>query len=101
MPVFVLSKAKRKDKKYTIYSVEDKKSVSFGAKGMSDMRLHKSEDRKKLYLDRHRDNEDWTKSGILTAGFWSRWLLWNKPTLRESIDDVEKRFSIHIKTSWK
>jgi hypothetical protein len=34
----------------------------------------------------------WGKSGIDTAGFWSRWLLWNKPTIKESYDDIKRRF---------
>ena len=48
--------------------------------GYSDYLKHKDVDRMKLYTDRHRKNENWTKSGIKTAGFWSKYLLWNKPT---------------------
>jgi hypothetical protein len=40
------------------------------------------------------DNENWLKSGIDTAGFWSRWLLWNKPTIKESYMDIKKRFNL-------
>lgn len=40
--------------------------------------------------------ENWTKSGIDTAGFWSRWVLWNKPTLAASVADTEHRFGIDI-----
>jgi len=29
------------------------KTVAFGAKGMSDYTIHKSEDRKQLYIGRH------------------------------------------------
>ena len=32
-----------------------------------------------------------------TPGFWSRWLLWNKPTLAASIQDAQRRFSIRIR----
>ena len=32
------------------------------------------------------------------AGFYSKLVLWNKPTLKESIDDINKRFkSLNIK----
>jgi hypothetical protein len=51
--------------------------------------------RKQNYILRHKSNED--SSNILTAGFWSRWLLWNKPTLRESITDIERNFGVQIK----
>ena len=39
-----------------------------------------------------KNNEDWNKSGTKTAGFYSKHVLWNKPTLKESIDDINKRF---------
>jgi hypothetical protein len=34
-------------------------------------------------------NENWSKSRIETAGFWSRWLLWNKSTIKESYKDIK------------
>ena len=52
---------------------------------------------KNRYNNRHKINEDWTKNGIFTAGFWAKWILWNKPTLQESVADVEKRFYFKIK----
>jgi hypothetical protein len=77
--------------KYYIINKEGKK-ISFGAVGYSDFTKHKDEDRKKLYILRHEKNENWTKSGIDTSGWWSRWLLWNKKTIKESYDDIKKRF---------
>jgi len=68
--------------------------VRFGAAGMSDYTKHKDEDRKQRYLDRHKAREDWTKSGILTPGFWSRWVLWNLPSFRDSVADVRSRFDL-------
>ena len=55
------------------------KTVSFGAAGYSDMTQHKNPDRKSNYIRRHEKNENWSKDGIKTAGFYSRWVLWNKP----------------------
>ena len=66
----------------------------FGQAGASDMTQHKNEARKILYINRHKNNENWSKSGADTAGFWSRWLLWNKPTIKESYMDIKKRFNI-------
>jgi hypothetical protein len=72
-----------------------RKIIHIGAKGYSDfIESGGDEDKKRSYITRHKVNEDWTMSGIQTAGFWSRWLLWNKETLKESIDDVKKRFQI-------
>ena len=56
----------------------------------------RTEKERQNYIARHKVRENWNKSGIHTAGFWSRWILWNKPTLQESINDVEKRFNIKI-----
>ena len=68
------------------------KTVKFGAFGMSDFTKNRDEERKKRYLDRHREREDW--NDILTSGAWSRWLLWNKPTIRESLTDLKTRFDL-------
>ena len=88
------SKAKGK-KMFVRLSDGDKvKTVHFGAKGFEDYTTHKDESRKLRYLSRHKSGEDWGKSGVYTAGFWSRWVLWNKPTITESIADVKSRFNI-------
>jgi hypothetical protein len=75
----------------------DGKTVHFGAKGMSDYTKHKDSERKQRYIDRHARRESWSKSGLKTAGFWSRWLLWNKPSLSASIANIEQRFGIDIR----
>ena len=90
-----LQKSKLKDKKFSV-TIENK-TVNFGAKGYSDYTIHKDKERMIRYENRHRAREDWTKSGIKTAGFWAKWLLWNKPSLEESIKDTEKRFGIKIR----
>ena len=84
-------KSDKPEKKYYIIT-KDNKRVYFGAAGYSDMTQHKNEGRKNRYILRHEKNEDWSKSGIDTAGFWSRWLLWHKPTIKESYEDIKKRF---------
>ena len=89
-----LSRSSNPRKKYMV-KVKNK-TVHFGAKGMSDYTIHKDLERKQRYIDRHRLREDWTKSGIDTAGFWSRWLLWGEPTLRESIRKIEDKFGLKI-----
>lgn len=69
-------------------------NIKFGAKNYSDYTKHKDPERKKRYIARHKSRENWTKSGILTSGFWSRWILWNKPTLQESIKNTKEKFNI-------
>jgi hypothetical protein len=70
-----------------------KKTTHFGAAGMSDFTLNKDPERKKLYIIRHCKNEDWNNP--VTAGALSRWILWNKQTLKSSIDDYKKRFKFY------
>ena len=65
------------------------KKVYFGASGYSDFPTHKDEARKQRYINRHKNNEVWSKSGIDTAGFWSRWILWHLPTIKESYNDIQ------------
>lgn len=93
MPKILLTKSDKADKKWMVI-LPDGKKVRFGGAGYSDFTIHKDPERKERYIDRHKAREDW--EDWKTAGFYSRWLLWNKPTLRESIADTNKRFNIHI-----
>ena len=87
----IIKKSNKPDKKFDAV-INGKKTVSFGSKGMSDYTLHKDDDRKNRYIQRHRANEDWNKSGIDTAGFYSRWVLWNKKTLQSSVNDLNDKY---------
>lgn len=100
--------------------------VEFGAKGYSDYTLHKDPLRMERYVDRHggegtrftdpkkvhaamlkrtkSTKEDWSRNGLYTAGYWSRWLLWSQPTLRGAIKYMEqsvlpKGYKIILKNS--
>jgi len=84
---------KHDKKKYMIITPTGKK-IGFGAVGYEDYTMHKDEERKQRYVARHKKHEDWHNKN--TAGFWSKNLLWNKPTLKESIEDTEKKFNIKI-----
>ncbi len=88
------------DKRYRVL-ITKKKSLlqikDFGSSKHENFTMHKDIERKKRYIARHKKNENWTKTGYKTAGFWSRWLLWNKPTLEESAKDIKERFNIKVK----
>ena len=80
----------------TFYNNNNKiKTIHFGAAGMSDFTKHKDNFRKQRYLNRHKNNENWNNP--MTAGALSRWILWNKPSLKASIDDYKKRFKFNKK----
>lgn len=91
--MYRLSQSKTVNKKYDIITPDFKK-ISFGDNRYSDFTQHQDKDRKKLYLIRHKANEDW--NDLNSAGCWSRWLLWNKDTFTKSMDDMEERFNIDI-----
>jgi hypothetical protein len=68
------------------------KTTHFGAKGMSDFTIHGDEERKQRYIARHSANENW--NDYTSAGSLARYILWNKPTLRDSIADYKRRFNL-------
>jgi len=95
MKLLSIKPAESKTKKYTATFLLDnkkEKKVSFGAKGYTDFTLSKDEKRKERYLNRHRARENWNDP--LSAGALSRWILWNKKTLKASIMDYKKRFNL-------
>ena len=56
---------------------------------------HNNEKLKTYYLKRHNPkvtNENW--NDYMTAGALSRWILWNKKTIKESIEDFKRRFKL-------
>jgi hypothetical protein len=88
-----------KTKKYRAVFYEDGiefRHTDFGAvkedgKPYSDFTQNKDEERKERYIERHRENEDW--GNPYSAGALSRWVLWNKETLRDSWNDYKYRFN--------
>ena len=81
----ILSTSNRPSKKFMVRVGNH--TIHFGASGYEDFTIHKDPKRKARYLARHK-NENWNDPE--SAGFWARWVLWNKPTLAESIKDISK-----------
>lgn len=82
-----LSPSNDKKYKYTMTFMNNDgqtKKVSFGAKGYSDYTIHKNPERKERYLKRHFKNENWNNP--FSRGSLSAFILWNKPTIKESFD---------------
>lgn len=92
-----LEPSRWKQKKYKMsfyYNGKKVRETHFGAKGYSDFTKHKDIKRKDRYLLRHMKNERWDL--FYTPGSLSRWILWNKPTLHESLLDYIKRFDLTL-----
>ena len=84
-----LSRSPKKEKKYRAH-FSDGTHTDFGAAGMSDYTKHKDASRKDRYLKRHAKRENWRN--MKSPGALSRYILWNKPSLRASLADYKRRF---------
>lgn len=83
--------------KVVVKDDDKKKTIHFGLKnpkGKGTYLEHKDDKIKDAWEARHKVRENWNDP--YTAGFWSKWVLWNKPKLEDSLDDIEKRFKIII-----
>ena len=75
----------------------DGKVIKFGRFGYSDYTKHKDKDRMKLYLSRHCKRENWSRSGVKTAGFWARWLLWSSPNFNMALKITKRKLGQNLK----
>lgn len=90
-----LRRSRNPEKKWDAVFEKDgkEKVVPFGQRGYSDFTKHKNTTRKARYIKRHSGmGEHWNKPD--TPGALSRWILWNKPSLKGSLRDFRKRFNI-------
>ena len=97
MKEIIISKSNKPDKKFKA-TINNTKTVHFGAAGMSAYTKHKDKNRKEKYIARHKKNENWNFAGFKTAGWLSKNVQWNKPTLTASVKDGNDKFkNIHVK----
>jgi len=69
------------------------KTTHFGQAGATDfIRSGGDVERKNRYLQRHKKNENWNDP--TSAGALSRYVLWNKTSLRASISDFKSHFGL-------
>ena len=75
--------------------INNKKTLHFGDSRYQDFTHHKDDKRKKAYLTRHK-HDNYNNPNY--ASFYSTNLLWNKPTLKESIQATNNKFkNLNIK----
>jgi hypothetical protein len=94
MKTFTLYPPDNPNKKYKVFvpTKTGYKKIEFGQAGASDFTQHKDELRRQRYIMRHKKNENW--DDITSAGAWSYWILWNKPSLQASYKDTLQRFNL-------
>ena len=96
MRLKTIKRSHRVDKKWdAVFIKKDGKEIvtPFGQKGYSDYTKHKDKTRKNRYLKRHSGmGEHWNRP--TTPGALSRWVLWNKPSFKASVNDFKKKFNL-------
>ena len=90
---FVILPSTRKNKKYM--AVGKDYTVHFGDSRYEDYTTHKDPERQDRYVRRHAKTEMWDDPS--TAGFWSRWLLWEVPDIRKAVDNMNRIFNFKVK----
>lgn len=94
MQIIYVYASQRSGKKWTAEFKETGVKIHFGAKNYEDYTIHKNSERMKRYIARHAARENW--NNMYSAGFWSRWLLWNKPSIISSARDIEGRYGVKV-----
>ena len=95
MKLLKITASKNNKKRHDAHFKKDDgkiKVVSFGSPDHDNFTIHKNEKRRRAYLARHK--KDLRTNDATRAGYLSYYLLWNKPTLRESIKDYKTRFNL-------
>jgi tRNA U34 2-thiouridine synthase MnmA/TrmU len=74
-------------KRYTIYVPKGNRliKIDFGSSEHENYTIHKDPERKRLYRIRHKNDHI---NDPYSAGFWAYHVLWNKPSLQESMKDA-------------
>ena len=96
MLTYIVGPSTRADKKMMV-TLPSGRVIYFGAAGAEDYTTHRDPARRASYIARHRPREAWDDEN--TAGFWSRWVLWQEPTLRAALVAVAKR--LNAKVLWR
>tara|TARA_R110002110_G_scaffold3937_3_gene20470 strand:+ start:1017 stop:1316 length:300 start_codon:yes stop_codon:yes gene_type:complete len=93
-----ITKSNRNDKRFqAVFTDDDGKKIKTTQFGLKNPKIgtyidHKNEKLKENYLKRHKKNENW--NNFMSAGSLSRYILWNKKTYQQSLDNYKKIFKL-------
>lgn len=91
-----IRKSHNPEKKYdAVFVKKDGREIvtPFGQKGYSDFTKHKDTRRKHRYIKRHRGMGETFRNPVKPQTL-SRYILWNKKTLKASVRDYKQRFHV-------
>ena len=91
--VYILKKSNQKGKRFVI--IMDGMKHHFGSDVGKTFIDGRTQSERENWIKRHSVNKNWNNkhSGI----FFSRYLLWTEPTLKEAIKKLEKLLNVKIK----
>ena len=89
--IALLQKSTRKDKRYVVrlQMPDGNRTIHFGSPSHENYTTHKDPQRREMYLSRHAKRENWEDPS--TAGYWSRWMLWEEPRLGDAMKAIAKK----------
>ena len=92
----VISKSERSDKKMKA-TINGKKTIHFGHSSYDDFTTHKNSKRRDNYIART-SKQDHSKQNVASPAWMSRFILWEKPTLKGAVESANKKYKdINIK----
>ena len=92
----VISKSDNKNKKYKAV-IDGRKTIHFGHSQYQDFTTHNDSKRRDNYIART-SKQDHSKQNIASPAWMSRFILWEKPTLKGAVESANKKYKdINIK----
>jgi hypothetical protein len=91
MKLVSITPSEKPDKKWKAL-FDSGKITHFGSRGMDDFTITKDKEQRERYRTRHK--KDLMTGDPTRAGFLSWYILWNLPSMRDSIVDYKKRFNM-------
>ena len=89
--IIYISESGRANKKWKA-EAEGQRTVHFGQRGADDFTINQDEAARKAYIARHGKAENWGRTGVMTLGWLSRHLLWEKRSLPAAIAAASRMY---------
>ena len=89
--IIYISESGRANKKWKA-ETEGHRAVHFGQAGADDFTTHRDEPKRQAYIARHGSKENWGRTGVMTPGWLSRYLLWEKRNLPAAIAAASRMY---------
>ena len=89
--IIYISESGRANKKWKA-ETEGHRTVHFGQRGADDFTIHRDEAARQAYIAWHGSKENWGRTGVMTPGWLSRHLVWEKRSLPADIAAASRMY---------